>query len=98
MTEEERVALAEVLGVSGTVDALTDLVSDQRITLPFAAVALLVAIVLGAMHTIAPGQGKTVIAAYLVGQRGDRSPVPGPVPIVCPAGCRAHLSRPRTRL
>lgn len=73
VTEEERLPLAEVPGVSGAVDALTELVSDRRITLPFVAVALLVAIVLGAMHAIAPGHGKTVIAAYLVGQRGDRS-------------------------
>jgi len=34
------------------------------------AVALLVAVGLGAAHALAPGHGKTVMAAYLVGLRG----------------------------
>lgn len=35
------------------------------------AVAVLAAIALGALHARAPGHGKTVIAAYLIGQRGS---------------------------
>ena len=34
------------------------------------AMALLVAVVLGAFHALEPGHGKTVVAAYLVGSRG----------------------------
>ena len=37
----------------------------------FAVVALLVAVGLGAAHALAPGHGKTVMAAYLVGLRGS---------------------------
>ena len=36
----------------------------------FAVVALLLAVGLGAAHALAPGHGKTVMAAYLVGLRG----------------------------
>jgi ABC-type nickel/cobalt efflux system permease component RcnA len=38
----------------------------------FGLAALLLAVVLGAVHALAPGHGKTVMAAYLVGQRGSR--------------------------
>ena len=34
------------------------------------AMALLVAVMLGALHALEPGHGKTVVAAYLVGSRG----------------------------
>jgi len=37
----------------------------------FALVALVVAVGLGAAHALAPGHGKTVMAAYLVGLRGS---------------------------
>jgi len=37
----------------------------------FAVLALLVAVGLGAAHALAPGHGKTVMAAYLVGLRGS---------------------------
>jgi ABC-type nickel/cobalt efflux system permease component RcnA len=37
---------------------------------PFVLLALLAASVLGAMHAVAPGHGKTVMAAYVVGRRG----------------------------
>jgi ABC-type nickel/cobalt efflux system permease component RcnA len=40
------------------------------LTPQFFAVALLVALVLGALHALTPGHGKTVVAAYLVGSRG----------------------------
>lgn len=48
----------------------TALVARADLTAGFAAVALLVAAVLGALHAVAPGHGKTVMAAYLVGQEG----------------------------
>jgi len=43
--------------------ALDDLVSRQDLTLGFAALALGIAVLLGAMHALAPGHGKTIMAA-----------------------------------
>jgi ABC-type nickel/cobalt efflux system permease component RcnA len=45
-------------------------VGDRDLTLGLAALALLVAVVLGALHSMAPGHGKTMMAAYVVGRRG----------------------------
>jgi len=53
-------------------DRLTELVSERKLTVPFALFALLVSFVLGAFHALAPGHGKTVMAAYLVGEQGTR--------------------------
>jgi nickel/cobalt transporter (NicO) family protein len=50
--------------------AFTALVGERSRTPGFVAVALLLAVVLGAAHALAPGHGKTVMAAYLVGLRG----------------------------
>jgi len=50
--------------------AFTALVGERSRTPGFVAVALLLAVVLGAAHAVAPGHGKTVMAAYLVGLRG----------------------------
>lgn len=52
--------------------ALTDLVERERFTLGFGALAVAIALFLGALHALAPGHGKTVMAAYLVSQRGTR--------------------------
>jgi ABC-type nickel/cobalt efflux system permease component RcnA len=53
-------------------DRLTALVSERRLTVPFGLFALAVSFVLGAFHALAPGHGKTVMAAYLVGGQGTR--------------------------
>ena len=58
-------------GVDQATQAFTSFVSRQRLSLGFAALALLFSIVLGAIHALAPGHGKTVMAAYLVGERGS---------------------------
>jgi nickel/cobalt transporter (NicO) family protein len=50
--------------------AYTDLVSRHKLTVWFGAAALVVALLLGGMHAIAPGHGKTIMAAYLVSTRG----------------------------
>ena len=50
----------------------TDFVNPERLSIGFAAVALVASVVFGAAHALAPGHGKTVMAAYLVGQRGTR--------------------------
>jgi nickel/cobalt transporter (NicO) family protein len=58
-------------GVDRATAAFTALVAERRFTLGFAAVAVLLAVLLGAAHALAPGHGKTVMAAYLVGLRGS---------------------------
>jgi ABC-type nickel/cobalt efflux system permease component RcnA len=50
--------------------AFMALVGERSQSPGFAVVALLLAVALGAMHAVAPGHGKTVMAAYLVGLRG----------------------------
>jgi nickel/cobalt transporter (NicO) family protein len=47
------------------------LVDERRLTPAFVALALLLAMGWGAMHALGPGHGKTVVAAYLVGERGN---------------------------
>jgi nickel/cobalt transporter (NicO) family protein len=50
--------------------AFVALVSERSRSPGFAVVAVLLAVALGAAHALAPGHGKTVMAAYLVGLRG----------------------------
>jgi nickel/cobalt transporter (NicO) family protein len=57
-------------GVDRVTAAFTELVGERSRSPGFAVVALLVAVALGAAHAVAPGHGKTVMAAYLVGLRG----------------------------
>jgi nickel/cobalt exporter len=57
-------------GVDRATAALTALVGERSRAPGFVGVALLLAVVLGAAHALAPGHGKTVMAAYLVGLRG----------------------------
>jgi nickel/cobalt exporter len=51
--------------------AFTGLIEHRRLTALFAAGALLVAVGLGAAHAVAPGHGKTMMAAYLVAEHGS---------------------------
>jgi nickel/cobalt transporter (NicO) family protein len=57
-------------GVDRVTAAFTGLVGERSRSAGFAVVAVLVAVVLGGAHALAPGHGKTVMAAYLVGLRG----------------------------
>ncbi|WP_254549585.1 HoxN/HupN/NixA family nickel/cobalt transporter [Catellatospora tritici] len=50
--------------------AFTAMVGAHRLTPGFALLALLVAVVLGAAHALAPGHGKVMMATYLVAGRG----------------------------
>jgi ABC-type nickel/cobalt efflux system permease component RcnA len=50
--------------------AYTALIAHQQLTVGFALLAVVLAVGLGCPHAIAPGHGKTVMAAYLVGARG----------------------------
>ncbi len=62
---------AEPGGLEGLVDAYTTLVSRQDLTPAFVLLAVMLAIALGTAHAVAPGHGKTVIAAYLLGEGGQ---------------------------
>jgi ABC-type nickel/cobalt efflux system permease component RcnA len=57
--------------VDGFTTAFTDLVTRQELGLGFVIVAVLAAMALGALHAFAPGHGKTVMAADLVGREGS---------------------------
>ncbi|MVZ98984.1 nickel transporter [Actinomadura sp. LD22] len=59
-------------GVDRLTSAFTGLIARRPLTPGFALVALLLAVMLGAAHALAPGHGKTIMAAQAVG-RGRRS-------------------------
>jgi ABC-type nickel/cobalt efflux system permease component RcnA len=58
-------------GVSDVAPQLTAVLNAADPTLPIVATALVIAAGLGAYHALTPGHGKTVMAAYLVGTRGN---------------------------
>jgi ABC-type nickel/cobalt efflux system permease component RcnA len=49
---------------------LVDSISGPRLEPRVALLALLGALLLGAVHALAPGHGKTIVGAYLIGSRG----------------------------
>jgi hypothetical protein len=51
-------------------NAFTELITSQRSDVLFLLVAALIAAALGGFHALEPGQGKTLVAAYLVGSHG----------------------------
>jgi len=51
-------------------DRLAELIAVPHLTPGLALLGLLFAIMLGAVHALSPGHGKTVVGAYLVGSRG----------------------------
>lgn len=55
---------------SGPVSILEGLIKQQEGSLPFLLGALALAALLGALHALSPGHGKTIVAAYLVGSQG----------------------------
>ncbi|HBY98125.1 MAG TPA: ABC transporter permease, partial [Chloroflexi bacterium] len=57
-------------GRSAWLQRLDGLLRTPALTGQFFAAALLVALVLGALHALTPGHGKTIVAAYLIGSRG----------------------------
>ena len=58
-------------GNDSLTSALTNLVGRHRLGPLLALAAIAAALTLGALHSLAPGHGKTVMAAYLVGSRGN---------------------------
>ncbi|MEU9408967.1 nickel transporter [Streptomyces sp. NPDC048281] len=63
---------AEILprGIDRWTQALTDLVARNHLTFGFAVLALFISIALGAMHALAPGHGKTLMAATAAARGG----------------------------
>jgi len=57
-------------GVDRLSGAFTDLVARRDLTVGFGMFATFAAVVLGTLHALAPGHGKTVMAAYLIGRSG----------------------------
>jgi nickel/cobalt transporter (NicO) family protein len=49
---------------------LVGLISAPHVAPHVALLAMLIALVLGAMHALSPGHGKTIVGAYLIGSRG----------------------------
>jgi nickel/cobalt exporter len=58
-------------GIDQATRSFTNLVARRNISLGFGVLAFAIALFLGGLHALAPGHGKTVMAAYLVGQRGS---------------------------
>ncbi len=56
--------------IDRTRDRLTELISVPTLTPLVTLFGLLFAMVLGGLHAMSPGHGKTVVGAYLVGSRG----------------------------
>jgi len=63
-------SISAIPAVDRASKSFTDLVSTKELTFGVAVVGLLLAIVLGCLHALAPGHGKTVMAAYLIGGEG----------------------------
>ena len=58
-------------GVDRFSRSFTRLVARQHLTVAFGLLAVVLSVLLGAVHAFAPGHGKTVMAAYLVGRKGS---------------------------
>ena len=69
---DDVVAEALPRGVGGVTAFFTDFLGRKDLTVGFAVVSVLASLAFGVLHALAPGHGKTVMAAYLVGQRGTR--------------------------
>ena len=62
--------IGETLWLQRETKSLVDLISAPHVSARVALLALLIALVLGAMHALSPGHGKTIVGAYLIGSRG----------------------------
>ncbi|MGW3818168.1 nickel transporter [Streptomyces sp. NPDC005046] len=83
LVEERREApAASVLprGADRWTEALNNLVARHDLTFGFAALALFIAVALGAMHALAPGHGKTLMAATAAA-RGGRARMKDVLPL-----------------
>ena len=55
---------------TGITSILEGLVRNQQTSPAFILAAMVIAVLLGALHALSPGHGKTIVAAYLVGSQG----------------------------
>jgi nickel/cobalt exporter len=62
--------LTPPLGADRITQAFTEVVAARRLTPVLVLAAIALALALGTLHALAPGHGKTVMAAYLIGQQG----------------------------
>ena len=62
-------------GNDGLTQRFQSLVAHRELTIPFAVGAMLLALVLGGFHALAPGHGKTIMAAYAVSRRGRKGDI-----------------------
>ena len=62
-------------GNDGLTQRFQSLLAHRDLTLPFAVGAMLLALVLGGLHALAPGHGKTLMAAYAVSRRGTKADI-----------------------
>ena len=53
-----------------TNNRFTSLITADELSVPFVLGAMAVAFAFGALHALGPGHGKTIVGAYLIGQRG----------------------------
>ncbi|MGP4023523.1 hypothetical protein [Actinomadura sp. 3N407] len=60
-------------GTDGLTQRFTSLVARHDLTPGFAVLAFLIAMTLGALHALAPGHGKTIMAAHAVGEGRRRT-------------------------
>jgi nickel/cobalt transporter (NicO) family protein len=58
------------IGAAPARDRLAELIAVPQLTPGLIVAGLLFAMILGAIHAMSPGHGKTVVGAYLVGSRG----------------------------
>ncbi|KUO16364.1 urease accessory protein UreH domain-containing protein [Streptomyces dysideae] len=83
LAEEQRDAPASSVlprGADRWTRALDNLVARHDLTVGFAALALVIAVFLGAMHALAPGHGKTLMAAVATA-RGGRARLKDVMPL-----------------
>lgn len=59
-----------ILGGSDLSNRLKRIIQNENLGIGFIFLALIISFVLGALHALTPGHGKTVVAAYLVGSQG----------------------------
>ncbi len=73
-TQDATPAPAAAQQAQGTVvkgDFLSRVLAQRELGVGMILICMLVAFGLGAMHAMSPGHGKTIVAAYLVGSRGN---------------------------
>ena len=79
-TSEPPAASVLPRGADRWTEALNNLVARHHLTVGFAALSLLIAVALGAMHALAPGHGKTLMAATAAA-RGGRARLKDVLPL-----------------